>query len=92
VAVADSLPAQLRLYDRLFCLPHPDSEENFLAALNPDSLEILDDCRVEASLATAQVGDGFQFERTGYFCLDEDSNCEKLVFNRTVTLRDTWTK
>jgi len=92
VAIADSLPAQLRLYDRLFCLPHPDSEENFLAALNPHSLEILDDCRVEASLAAAQVGDGFQFERTGYFCLDEDSNCEKLVFNRTVTLRDTWTK
>jgi len=92
VTVTDSLPAQLRLYDRLFCLPHPDSEENFLAALNPHSLEILDNCRVEASLATAQVGEGFQFERTGYFCLDQDSNCEKLVFNRTVTLRDTWTK
>lgn len=87
-------PAEVRLYDRLFKVPNPDNEENFLDALNPDSLEILRRCRVEASLAQAQPENRYQFERTGYFCLDAvDSVDGKLVFNRTVTLREgVWEK
>ncbi|NOR69690.1 MAG: glutamine--tRNA ligase/YqeY domain fusion protein [Methylomarinum sp.] len=93
VSEQHSLPAELRLYDRLFNVANPDSEENFLDAINPDSLETLTNCRVEASLAEANSGDGFQFERTGYFCVDSVDSCsDKLVFNRTVTLRDTWAK
>ncbi|WP_020160605.1 MULTISPECIES: glutamine--tRNA ligase/YqeY domain fusion protein [Methylobacter] len=93
VAEAHSRPAELRLYDRLFKVPNPDNEENFLEALNPNSLEVLTDCRVEASLADAKPESRYQFERTGYFCLDaKDSVGGKLVFNRTVTLRDTWEK
>ena len=93
VSEQHSIPAELRLYDRLFSHPNPESLGNFLDALNPHSLEILSDCRVESSLATAEPGSRFQFERTGYFCLDTlDSTPEKLVFNRTVTLRDTWEK
>jgi glutaminyl-tRNA synthetase len=93
VAEAHSQPAELRLYDRLFKVPNPDNEENFLEVLNPNSLEVLTDCRVEASLADAEPESRFQFERTGYFCLDaKDSVGDKLVFNRTVTLRDTWEK
>ena len=84
-------PAEVRLYDRLFKLPRPDAEANFLDALNPDSLEILSESRVEATLATAAPGSRYQFERMGYFSLDPiDSVDGKLVFNRTVTLRDTW--
>ncbi len=86
--------AEVRLYDRLFNVPNPDNEENFLDALNPDSLKVLTDCRVEASLAQAQPEHRYQFERTGYFCLDTvDSVGGKLVFNRTVTLREgAWEK
>ena len=86
--------AEIRLYDRLFNVPNPDNEENFLDALNPDSLKVLTDCRVEASLAHAQPEHRYQFERTGYFCLDTlDSVGGKLVFNRTVTLREgAWEK
>ncbi|MCK5478995.1 MAG: glutamine--tRNA ligase, partial [Methylococcales bacterium] len=93
VSEQHSLPVELRLYDRLFRIANPESEENYLNALNPDSLEILSNSRVEASLANANPGDRFQFERTGYFCVDTVDSCsEKLVFNRTVTLRDTWEK
>ncbi|MCK5191029.1 MAG: glutamine--tRNA ligase, partial [Methylococcales bacterium] len=93
VSEQHSLPAELRLYDRLFRVANPDSEENYLNALNPDSLETVTNSRVVASLADANAGDRFQFERTGYFCVDTvDSSSEKLVFNRTVTLRDTWDK
>jgi glutaminyl-tRNA synthetase len=88
-----SKPAELRLYGRLFTVPNPDSEENFLDALNPDSLEVLTGCKVEAGLADARPESRYQFERTGYFCFDAiDSVDGKLVFNRTVTLRDTWEK
>jgi len=81
--------AEIRLYDRLFKVPNPDNEENFLDAINPDSLEVLTGCRVEAGLADALPETGYQFERTGYFCLDAvDSVGGKLVFNRTVTLRE----
>ncbi|WAK03568.1 glutamine--tRNA ligase/YqeY domain fusion protein [Methylobacter sp. YRD-M1] len=92
VSEAHARPAEVRLYDRLFKLPNPDNEENFLDALNPNSLEVLTDCRVEASLAEAKPESRYQFERTGYFCLDPDSAEGKLVFNRTVTLRDSWEK
>jgi glutaminyl-tRNA synthetase len=89
VSEQHSQPAELRLYDRLFSVPNPDNEENFLNAINPDSLEVLTDCRVEASLANPQPESSYQFERTGYFCFDAiDSVGGKLVFNRTVTLRD----
>lgn len=85
--------AEVRLYSRLFSVPQPDNEANFLDVLNPDSLEVLTDCRVEASLANADINHRYQFERTGYFCLDNmDSSNGKLVFNRTVTLRDGWVK
>lgn len=90
VSATHSLSAEVRLYDRLFCRPHPDAEPNFLDALNPNSLDVLANSRVEASLAQAAHGSRFQFERMGYFCVDLDSQAGRLVFNRTVTLRDTW--
>jgi glutaminyl-tRNA synthetase len=93
VSEQHSLPAEARLYGRLFNVPNPDTEENFLNALNPNSLEIMNHCRVESSLANAQSESRYQFERTGYFCLDAaDSVNGKLVFNRTVSLRDSWEK
>ncbi|MGY6277636.1 glutamine--tRNA ligase/YqeY domain fusion protein [Methylomonas sp. MgM2] len=93
VSEQHALPAEIRLYDRLFAHPNPDTLDNFLDALNPDSLEILTDCRVEASLAGASPDTRYQFERTGYFCVDAiDSKPGKLVFNRTVTLRDSWSQ
>ncbi|MFI3189185.1 glutamine--tRNA ligase [Crenothrix sp. D3] len=93
VSEAHSQPAEIRLYSRLFTVPQPDNEDNFLDVINHDSLEVLSNCRVEASLATASVDNRYQFERTGYFCLDAVDSVEgKLVFNRTVTLRDGWVK
>ncbi|MDD4915003.1 MAG: glutamine--tRNA ligase/YqeY domain fusion protein [Methylococcales bacterium] len=93
VSEQHSIPAELRLYDRLFSHPTPDTLDNFLDGLNPNSLEVLSDCRLEASLAAATPAIGYQFERTGYFCLDyADSHPDKPVFNRTVTLRDSWGK
>ena len=91
VSEQHSLPAELRLYDRLFSHANPDTLDNFLDALNPNSLEVLNDCRIEASLVNATPDIRYQFERTGYFCLDSvDSMPGKPVFNRTVTLRDSW--
>jgi glutaminyl-tRNA synthetase len=93
VSEQHALPAEIRLYERLFTVPNPDNEENFLDALNPASLEVLNNCYVEASLAKATADSRYQFERTGYFCFDAiDSINGKLVFNRTVTLRDSWVK
>ncbi|NOY71055.1 MAG: glutamine--tRNA ligase/YqeY domain fusion protein [Gammaproteobacteria bacterium] len=95
VSAADAIPAEIRLYDRLFTQAHPDAnslEGNFLDYLNPDSLRTLTHCFVEASLASAQVEDHFQFEREGYFTVDPDHHQGQLVFNRTVTLRDSWAK
>ncbi|MDI6741265.1 MAG: glutamine--tRNA ligase/YqeY domain fusion protein [Smithella sp.] len=86
-------PAEVRLYDRLFKIENPGSEEDFLGYLNPDSLETLTGCFVEQSLQQAKPGSQHQFERLGYFCVDtKDSKTEKLVFNRVVALRDSWAK
>ncbi len=92
VDAASGQPAEFRLYDRLFNVPNPAAEENFTDAINPESLEVKTGW-VEASLANniPDVG-AWQFERTGYFCIDKDSTDEKPVFNRTVGLRDTWAK
>ncbi|MBM3237523.1 glutamine--tRNA ligase/YqeY domain fusion protein [Candidatus Poribacteria bacterium] len=95
VSAPHSLEAEVRLYDHLFAKVDPgDVEENsdFKANLNPNSLETLTSCRVEPGLANAEPGSRYQFLRMGYFCVDGDSSGGKLVFNRTVTLRDTWAK
>ena len=92
VSEAHAQAAEVRLYNRLFTVPNPDNEDNFLTVVNPDSLEILKGCRVEPSLSGAAVESRYQFERTGYFCVDKDSTAELMVFNRTVTLRDNWVK
>ncbi|MBN1429629.1 MAG: glutamine--tRNA ligase/YqeY domain fusion protein [Anaerolineae bacterium] len=82
--------AEVRLYDRLFVEPEPGKD--FLNALNPDSLTVLGHCYIEPALIDAGLGEHYQFERIGYFCLDPDSTDGKPIFNRTVTLRDTWAK
>ncbi|MFV0271598.1 MAG: glutamine--tRNA ligase/YqeY domain fusion protein [Macellibacteroides fermentans] len=94
VSAEHSLPAEVRLYDRLFTVENPseDKEKDFLELLNPDSLKVLTNCRVEAELQHAKPYDNFQFQRLGYFNVDPDSNNEKIVFNRTVSLKDTWSK
>ena len=84
--------AEVRLYDRLFQVEDPASEDDFKKALNPDSLEIIPNALVEPALTTANDGDRFQFTRLGYFCADPDATPDKPVFNRTVTLRDAWAR
>ncbi|MBT0718660.1 glutamine--tRNA ligase [Rosenbergiella epipactidis] len=92
VSAVTGLPAEFRLYDRLFSVPNPAAEDDFLTAINPESLAIRQGF-VEQSLATAQASKPYQFEREGYFCADSKySTSESLVFNRTVGLRDTWQK
>ncbi len=91
VSAADSVPAEVRLYNSLFTKPDPDAS-NFAADLNPQSLEVLADARVEPALAGQNSDDAVQFERQGYFCRDKDSRLDRPVFNRTVGLRDTWAK
>lgn len=88
------LPATVRLYDRLFSVPQPDAvkDKDYRELVNPDSLVTLENCIVEPSLAEAEQGLGYQFEREGYFCLDANSDANRLTFNRTVTLRDTWAR
>jgi glutaminyl-tRNA synthetase len=94
VSAAHAVAAEVRLYDRLFAVENPDTgkEGDWLQALNPAALTVLTGCRLEPSLASARAGERFQFERQGYFCVDPDSTVGRLVFNRTVTLRDTWAK
>jgi len=96
VSIQHSVPVEVRLYDRLFVNPSPGSDDpggNFLNDLNPDSIETVTSCRVEPGLLKAKPADVYQFERVGYFCVDsKESRPEALVFNRTVTLRDTWAK
>jgi len=95
VSAAHSLEAEVHLYDRLFTKVNPDGTEegaDWKANLNPNSLEILKSCWVESSLKNAKAGNRYQFERLGYFCVDSDSSAGTLVFNRTVSLRDTWAR
>ncbi len=95
VSAAHSLPAEVRLYEHLFTKENPDDVPegaDFKSNLNPDSLEMLTDCRVEPTLANAAPAARYQFERLGYFCTDPDSRSGKLVFNRTASLVDTWAK
>jgi glutaminyl-tRNA synthetase len=95
VSAAHAVEAELRLYQQLFSVEDPTAAEegsDFIANLNPDSLETLTSCRAEPGLATAIPGTHYQFERQGYFCVDPDSSGGSLVLNRTVTLRDTWAK
>lgn len=93
VSAKHAVDAEVRLYDRLFNVEDPSSEEaDFKTFLNPNSLEVLSASKLEPSLKTAKQGDRFQFERMGYFCADPDTNDGKIVFNRTVTLKDTWAK
>jgi glutaminyl-tRNA synthetase len=87
-----SVPAEVRLYDRLFDDPDPEAGESFITNLKPNSLEVLPEAQVEPGLAGAAPGSRFQFERQGYFSVDPDSSGGKLVFNRTVTLKDEWAK
>ncbi len=94
VSAAHAVPVEVRLYDRLFSDPAPDQHEgrDFTEFINPHSLEVLDPVWIEPSVQDAQPGQAFQFLRMGYFCVDTDSTPDKLVFNRTATLKDTWAK
>jgi glutaminyl-tRNA synthetase len=92
VSAAHAIDTEVRLYDRLFTSENPGAAEDYRADLNPRSLEVLQHCKLEPSVAGALPGTRYQFERLGYFCVDPDSTPERPVFNRTVTLKDTWAK
>ncbi|HHN64666.1 MAG TPA: glutamine--tRNA ligase/YqeY domain fusion protein [Nitrospirae bacterium] len=95
VSAGHAMDVEVRLYDRLFSVPNPDDKRqcpDFIDCINPESLKILKECKAEPSLKGASPGERFQFLRLGYFCVDPDSTEDNLVFNRTVTLKDTWAK
>jgi glutaminyl-tRNA synthetase len=95
VAAEQAVQADVRLYESLFTQENPDDVpegQDFIASINPKSLEVLTGCKVEPSLKGAAALSRIQFERLGYFCVDSDSSANRLVFNRTVTLKDTWAK
>ena len=93
VSASNALQAEVRLYDRLFKVENPSQEEgDFKDYINPDSLQVIQSAYLEPSLANATINTNYQFIRKGYFCLDKDSRPDHLVFNRTVTLKDTWAK
>ncbi len=95
VSAANALDAEIRSYNYLFTQPFPEDTaegEHFLVNLNPNSLEVSTGCKIEPSVKGAAAGSRYQFERQGYFCIDPDSTADKLVFNRTVVLKDTWAK
>ena len=95
VSAAHAIEAEIRIYDKLFLNPDPNvcaEDGSFLDNINPNSLEVLTNAKLEPSLANAKPGYRVQFERLGYFCVDLDSNQEKLVFNRTLPLKDSWAK
>jgi glutaminyl-tRNA synthetase len=94
VSADSALDAEVRLYDRLFSVDEPTSQKDadYKEFLNPNSLEVLTSCKVEPAIRNLKVNDRFQFERQGYFCVDQDTTDEKLVFNRSVGLRDTWAR
>ena len=91
VSAADAIDAEVRLYDRLFSVPEPDSAGDFKSFINPNSLEVVN-AKCEPALADARSEERYQFERLGYFALDRDSTRERQIWNRTITLRDTWAK
>jgi glutaminyl-tRNA synthetase len=93
VSAASALNAEVRLYDRLFTVENPLGEEgDFKDTINPNSLQVITNAMVEPSLKEATLESRYQFIRKGYFCLDKDTTTDKLVFNRTVTLKDAWAK
>lgn len=95
VSAGHARRVEARIYERLFTKINPDDagdDQDFTSNINPDSLKVIDNCLVEPFIGIAKVGDRFQFERQGYFCVDPDSNGDRLVFNRTASLKDTWSK
>ena len=92
VSAEHAVDAEVRLYDHLFTSERPDDDDDFMTTLNPESLETVRNAKVEPSLADAVPGEKYQFERTGYFAVDPDARPGEIVFNRTVTLRDSWKK
>ncbi|MBL7828641.1 MAG: glutamine--tRNA ligase/YqeY domain fusion protein [Saprospiraceae bacterium] len=92
LSASNAQQAEVRLYDRLFKVEDPAAEEDFKSTINPDSLQVITQAYIEPALAEAKAGERFQFTRLGYFCLDPDSTTTNLVFNRTVTLKDSWAK
>ena len=92
VSAEHAIDAEVRLYDRLFNVEDPEEGGDFLAHLNPRSLEVIEHAKLEPSIASAAPMSRYQFERLGYFCVDRDSSAERLVFNRTATLKDSWAK
>ena len=95
VSADHAVPAQARLYDRLFNVENPydvPEGQDYTASLSPNSLTVLNSVQLEPSVLDLEVGQTVQFERKGYFCLDPDSAGGRLVFNRTITLRDTWAR
>ena len=91
VSAAHAIDAEVRLYDRLFTVPEPDASGDFKSFVNPNSLEVVT-AKCEPALAEARPEERYQFERLGYFALDPDSTPKKQIWNRTITLRDTWAK
>ena len=91
VSAAQAIDAEVRLYDRLFTVPEPDADGDFKSFINPHSLEVVS-AKCEPSLGDTDANVRYQFERLGYFALDPDSKPGKQVFNRTITLKDTWAK
>ena len=92
VSADHAMDGEVRLYDQLFTAEDPGKEQDILEDLNPQSLEVIQNCKLEPSLKNAAVGQTVQFERLGYFCVDKVSSAEKPVFNRTMMLRDSWAK
>jgi glutaminyl-tRNA synthetase len=92
LSASNAKQAEVRLYDRLFRVEDPAAEEDFKQSINPDSLHVVEQAMVEPALAAVRTGETFQFTRLGYFCVDPDSTPDRIVFNRTVTLKDTWAK
>lgn len=92
VSAKHAIDAEVRMYEQLFNVPNPTEADDFKTTINPNSLEVLTGCKLEPNLSAVKPGDRFQFLRMGYFCADKDSTKDRLVFNRTVSLKDTWAK
>ena len=94
VSASHNISAQVNVYDRLFTVENPDGDKevDFKEFINKDSLSVLKDCKIEMVLKDAKPQERYQFQRLGYFCVDDDSTSENLIFNRTATLKDFWAK